>query len=1278
MSQMLPEIFEAGAEELAQGMEDGAGAYAQFIEDTAEKEEQSVGNELSADAKNVDAIKAVGEKAGQDAGDVSGVADGAESGVPGEGVPREGPAAAGEGDPEAAGRDLPSLPTKGDPVDMATGDVVLGQADVTLPGTLPLIVERAHRSSYRTGRWFGRSWVSTLDQRLEVTAGGVFLARPDGSVLSYPAPDGDGVPVRPVSGARWPLARDGHGYTVSDPQAGTVWRFEPRSGYYLSPDGLGELPLVSVTSRAGHRIDFEYGLDGAPVSVTHDGGYLVRVGVTGGKVTSLALAGAGGSGQDVTLVRYGYDETGNLAEVINSSAVPLRFSYDQAGRLAGWQDRNGWWYRYSYDGQGRCVRGEGTDGSLSGTFAYDPGRRITTHTDPAGAATVYEITEERRVAAVTDPLGHTTSSEYGQHGQLVSQTDPLGRTTGWSYDQAGNLTALTRPNGSQATATYGYQNLPVVVTEPGGARWEQEFDAAGNLTRLTGPDGAVTRYAYDERGNLAAVTDPMRAVTIVDSNPAGLPVAVTAPDGATTRYDRDGFGRVIAVTTPDGLVTGLTWTTEGQLASRTFPDGTIEQFTYDGEENLVAHLDRASQLTRFEYGYLDQVAARTGPDGTRTEFGYDQTLRLTSVTHAGLTWRYDYDPAGRLAAQTDYNGAITRYAYDAAGQVTTRANAVGQQVSYAYDLLGNITERDADGVIATFGYDPAGRLTRAADPDAVIVLERDAAGRVIAETCNGRSVRSGYDAAGRRIRRLTPSGAETQWAYDSDGRPAVLSAAGRELRFGYDPAGRETLREVPGGVTLTQEWDPAGQLAAQVLTEVAPGAGRVLQRRGYSYRADGILSGIDDLLSGPRRLALDRAGQVTGVTGRGWAESYGYDRAGNITTAAWPSPRAGAGPDLAAAGAAVQGSRDYAGTLITRAGDVRYEHDQAGRIVLRQLARLSRKPDTWRYEWDADDRLTAVSTPDGTRWRYRYDPLGRRIAKQRLGPDGQVTEQTSFTWDGPVLAEQTTADSDGVAPGQVTTWDYRPGTFTPLTQAERWLHAPQDQVDQRFYSIVTDLVGTPAELVSPDGDLAGHQQHTLWGTTYWRGASTPLRFPGQYEDPETGLHYNLHRYYDPATGRYLTPDPLGLTPAPNPHTYVPNPTLLTDPLGLAPYDAREVLFGQRRVSPEFSEEGAFKGRSIYAVAQDLKNGVLDPDGIKIHAFWHEGQLVSENTRSLTTLSLAGLRPTNIEIMDSAPKDVLARLSEEPLVGGPLPSRVVAVTPSIRDLRIGDIVSIPGG
>jgi RHS repeat-associated protein len=100
--------------------------------------------------------------------------------------------------------------------------------------------------------------------------------------------------------------------------------------------------------------------------------------------------------------------------------------------------------------------------------------------------------------------------------------------------------------------------------------------------------------------------------------------------------------------------------------------------------------------------------------------------------------------------------------------------------------------------------------------------------------------------------------------------------------------------------------------------------------------------------------------------------------------------------------------------------------------------------------------------------------------------------------------------------------------------------------------VVTDVSGTPTELVSPDGAIVGNQQHTLWGRCCWQRdtAATPLRFPGQYYDQETGLHYHNHRYYDPETGAYLSPDPRALWAAPNPHTYVPDSGAAGDPLAL--------------------------------------------------------------------------------------------------------------------------------
>ncbi len=972
-----------------------------------------------------------------------------------------------------ASRQTENLRCENDPVDVAAGRVVLTQTDVELAGVLPLVLSRTHLSSYRVGRWFGPSWASTLDQRLEIDDTGVYYAAADGMLLAYPTP-ADGISVLPKEGPRWALSRSADGSEVQG------------------------VPALRI------------------------GDYVTR-----------------------------------LTEVTNSSDIPLRFDYDDAGRLTGWQDRNEVAYHYTYDEAGRCVRTSGAGGHMNGTFSYDPDARVTVFTNSLGAATTFHFNELGQVIREVDPLGHATVSVWDRYDRLLARTDPLGRITRYTYDGAGNLVTLTRPDGSRALAEYNEFRLPVMVTNPDGTVWRRAYDERGNLTAVTDPLGATTSYAYDERGHLSAVTDALSHVRRVQTDAAGLPIAVTDPLGATTCYARDGCGRMSAITDPVGGVTRFGWTTEGKLAWRALPDGATERWRYDGEGNLVEHVDALGQLTRTEFASFDLPAARIGPDGARLEFSYDTELRLVSVTNPqGLLWRYDYDPAGNLIRETDFNHRELRYVHDGAGQLVERTNGAGQVIRFARDLLGNVVEQRSGDAVTTFAYDAVGRMVRATNADSEVSFDRDALGRVLAETCNGRALTSTYDLLGRRTHRRTPSRAESRWEYDASGSPVSLRTAGRTLRFGYDPAGQEVERHLGAGAVLAQSWDANHRLTSQILTTdgLGPSASareaRLVQRRSYGYRPDGYVTTIEDHFSGLRRFDLDPTGRVTAVHGAGWTERYAYDPAGNITDAAWPAP-----PQADSLDGDARGEREYAGTLIRRAGNVRYQHDAQGRVTLRQQKRLSAKPRTWHYTWNADDRLVGVTTPDAARWRYHYDPLGRRITKQRLEADGSsVAEQIDFTWDGAVLAEQThTTDPD--TPTRITAWDWEPDSFRPLTQTERTplRDAPQEWVDEQFYAIVTDLVGTPTEMLNPDGNLAWHPSTTLWGTVVARsasGASCPLRFPGQYHDPETSLNYNYHRYYDPAGGRYGSNDPLGLDGGPNPHTYVPNPTTWLDPLGL--------------------------------------------------------------------------------------------------------------------------------
>ncbi|MFF2522702.1 RHS repeat-associated core domain-containing protein, partial [Streptomyces liangshanensis] len=971
--------------------------------------------------------------------------------------------------------------------------------------------------------------------------------------------------------ARTTLARDEAGdYTLTDPDTRLIRHFTapPATG----PGGDGDAWLAQITDRNHHTITVDRTDDGTPQALVHSAGHHLALTVTDGRITALTLAGANGEPPRL-LMAYGYTD-GDLTTVTKPSGATLTFAYDHHRRVTAWIDSNNRRYDYAYDDQDRCIAEGGEAGHVQLTLTYtdpdpDTGHRVTTLTTAAGHTTRHLIDAHSRVLATTDPLGHTTRHTYDTRGNPLTHTDPLGRTTHLTYDDNHRLTTLTRPDGSEVRTERDALGLPTELTGPDGTRRKQEFDDRGNRTAVTDPAGHTTRFAYDAHGRLVAVTDALGAVTTVRSDPAGLPLEVTDPLGGTTRYDRDALGRPVRVTDPLGAETRLDWTADGQLARRTGPDGGTESWTYDGEGNRTSHTDPLGQVTSFTYTHFDLPAARTGPDGAHYAFAHDAELRLTQVTNPqGLTWSYAYDAAGRLISETDFDGRVRTYARDPAGQITVRTNALGETITLERDPLGRVTAKDVAGEVTTYAYDSGGRMIRATGPDSELIYQYDRRGQIKTELADGRTTTYAYDALGRRARRTTPTGRVTTYGYDAAGRPTHLTAAGHRVSFVHDRAGRETERIFGDTLTLASGHDAAGRLSTQRLAA----GGRVLNDRVYTYRADGHVTSLDDTLRGFRRFDLDAAGRVTEVTAADWTESYAYDVAGNQTSATWPEGRADGG---------ASGARVHAGTRMLRAGANSYTYDGAGRLVARTKTRLSRKADTWRYSYNADDQLTAVTTPDGTRWRYRYDPLGRRVSKERMAADGKgvdgtgadgtgfdgtgiggtgiggtgVAERITFTWDGTVLAEQTTSHPERLPHPVTLTWDHR--GLTPLAQTERLTEeTTQREIDSRFFAIATDLIGTPTELVGESGDIAWRTRTTLWGNTTWNADATtytPLRFPGQYYDPETGLHYNHHRYYDPRTARYTTPDPLGLAPAPNPAVYVHNPLTWADPLGLTPY-----------------------------------------------------------------------------------------------------------------------------
>jgi RHS repeat-associated protein len=271
--------------------------------------------------------------------------------------------------------------------------------------------------------------------------------------------------------------------------------------------------------------------------------------------------------------------------------------------------------------------------------------------------------------------------------------------------------------------------------------------------------------------------------------------------------------------------------------------------------------------------------------------------------------------------------------------------------------------------------------------------------------------------------------------------------------------------------------------------------------------------------------------------------------------------------DLASAGQLHQAAQPFAqtyqhGTATTR-GHLHYRHDACGRMVERTILRNGFRPQTTYFKWDGFDRLVQAHCADGAIWRYSYDAFGRRTGKRCIQPargsahhaPSQQLQQESYLWDGATLAQQSKRYADGRE--EHLSWHYAPGSFTPLAVS----HQTGDGTSRLLY-VVADQLGTPRELVNAAGQVVWAAQLQTWGKLnhLWQQSAAnddetlpqlELRFPNQWHDAETGLHYNYQRYYEPELGQYCSPDPIGVAGGLRQQGYVHDPAGWSDPLGLA-------------------------------------------------------------------------------------------------------------------------------
>ena len=1022
-----------------------------------------------------------------------------------------------------------------DPIDVATGEMVEMRADISIPGVLPLTLARRYRTRSNDDGLLGPKWSVSWSRYLRLDEG--HLARffdGGGLAITFEAPEEElnGINLREP---RYRLEGTRAAPRVLDDETRQILVFAPLADGVVSR-------LERIEDWNGNVIAFEYDTFGRLTTLRHTAGYSLVVAYQGAAATMSSVTLREASGETRRLVDYVYDG-GLLSQVSSFQHGTFRYTYDAHGWMTSWSDTDQTEVRYVYDDAGRVVETGTRQGYHNGRLAYEAGR---THVFDADGEWIYEHNAEGLVTGEVNPLGQRLQREW-HLGRMTSQTDALGRRTDFIHDELGKLVGLCTPTGATTTFKYDTHRRLTVIAEPGRGPVVLEYDLRHRLIARTESDGTLKRYRYGEHGELLRVVDGAHE-TRLDYDAQLLPMAMRLPTGARIGLHFDVLGRLQEQTDPDGNVTRYAYVAgernpRGGISRITLADNATYDIAYSSEGLPVEQVDPLGRVTRCVYGPFDLLIATVDAAGQTTRFEYDHKTRPIRVINAlGEVWEYRYDCAGRLIEEVDWGGRVTHYTRDAVGRLLKKTLPDGSTWRYRYDAENRLVALHAGDARLIYRYDAAGRLSMAAvraDTTHITRFRYDANGRVVEEDQGGQLLRHVYDARGLRRERKTPH-RTTHYEYDPLG--ALTSVGG--LRILRDAHGRETARLV-GDFVLQRQYDPVGRIVRQAagprsafdaMKDDPLHALEQLVRQGYRYDGSGQLTQVDtdcDCLT----YQYDLRGQVTALASvRQEVEHYAYDAAQNIVA------RGRRGPS---------DRRHYlAGGLLQRVGYASYRYDARGRAIEKTVARPGFRPKTWRYSWDGLNRLIKVMTPEGRTWVYRYDAFNRRVEKI----DVRAGEAERFVWDRYALAERWACKRDGTT-GQVVTWHITPESV-PIAQ----------ETDAGMYPIATDQVGLPKAIFDETGQAVWRADHTLWGSVLSTrcaandaaGIDSTLRFPGQWADEESGLSYNLHRYYDPDIGQYLSPDPIGLEGGLRTQGYVETPNAWVDPLGLAKCPVREI------------------------------------------------------------------------------------------------------------------------
>ncbi len=1002
----------------------------------------------------------------------------------------------------------------GHPVDVATGRVLTDSTDLEIEGVIPFKFERNYYSASTYDGPLGIGWHHSYDQSISVRDDSIILRGEDGREIEFDYISGGESTYDPVERLRLSCREDGFDVRTLDR---LVFRFGPQKR------SDGALALVRIEDRNGHLIQLTYDA-GILQTIIDSAGRTIRfIHDLDGRLRVVEASHPTQEDTRLAVLRFEYDEAGNLVAAYDALGHPYVYSY-RDHVLIKETNRNGLSFHFEYDeycASGKCLHTWGDNGIYDHRLTYDDATRITVVENSLKQKTLYFCTETGLVSRIVDPSGGARVLEWDECCNRIAETDPAGNTLHWKFNEEGRLATFTDEDGNSVTTTYDTFGNAIRLDLSDGNFLQRGYDRRGNVIWIENAMGGRKTFTYDSRGRMIRA-DYFGSVEHFVYNQRNELVEWKGADGGAVYFSYTPHGKLREYITPSGFRKQYEFDLNNRIIVIRHSDGTRRRYQYDPEGNFTRFVDASGYVTEYKYGHFDKCVERIEPTGHHLFYEYDTEGKLTAlVNQRGDRHRFSHDAAGRLIEEETFDGVIRRYGYHGSAFATE----VEEVSSEARDLQrpksrilrfdrngrGEIVKKILpSGEAHTFEYGAFGRLTKATTSLHELERQYSILGEILEETQDGLKIQYECDGHGRTTRRHSPFGRSIAYSYTSGGQLSGLESemsAGRpiEIRFRYNLDNQLAEAFYPGSVRRLNQYDREGRLVSQTMS--ADGESSI---QSYRYGDDGRPSAVIDNRWGTVHIEQDPGERLKRLATDQKIAVFEFDPAGNIMAAGSDRFRIGKGNRLLSKNGLAYRYNGF-GDLIERPWQT-----PAG-VTLQKLI------------YDDEHQLIRVEDADGqVLARFEYDACGRRVKK--VLPDGK---EVRYFWDQYELL----GEDDGT-----TAREYLFDNFVPIAQV----------TVTKAYAYHCDALGTPHDVTDDEGRRVWFGRHGPYGNREIASGSMhqPLGLPGQYLDQETGLCYNLFRYYDPDAGRFLTHDPIGLAGGTNQYEYVSNPLATIDPLGL--------------------------------------------------------------------------------------------------------------------------------